>query len=82
LLHILVVQMTCGDFLRDHTHQRRRPLTSVGLEDLPKKYIEDLGSGLRIPASFFAANWADPMGADFNERDSFVSKPRRSFLLN
>jgi hypothetical protein len=72
-------------YLRDHTHQKpfcdiRRRLWV--LEDLSRSYIEVLGSGLRIPPSFFAAHWADPIGADFNERDAFVSKPRRSFLLN
>jgi hypothetical protein len=40
-----------------------------------------LGSRLRIPPAFFAAHWADPSGADFNERDSFVSNPRVRFLL-
>jgi hypothetical protein len=51
------------------------------LEDLSRNYVEVLGSGLCIPPSFFAAQWADPIGADFNERDTFVSNPRRRFLL-
>jgi hypothetical protein len=73
-------------YLDDHHHQapfceqkiRRRLWV---LEDLSRNYIEVLGSGLRIPPSFFAAQWADPIGADFNERDTFVSNSRRSFLL-
>jgi len=51
------------------------------LEDISRNYVEVLGSGLRIPPSFFAAHWADPIGADFNERPSFISNPRRGFLL-
>jgi hypothetical protein len=73
-------------YLDDPT--RHRPCPEQGsrrrlwlLEDISKSYIEILGSRLRIPPSFFAAHWADPSGADFNERDSFVSNPRQRFLL-
>jgi hypothetical protein len=72
-------------YLLDHTHQKPSCVIHRRLwvlEDLSRNYIEALGSELRIPPTFFAAHWADPIGADFNERDSFVSNPRRSFLLN
>lgn len=51
------------------------------LEDISKNYITALGSRFHIPPSFFAAHWADPSGADFNERDSFDVNPGRQFLL-
>jgi hypothetical protein len=51
------------------------------LEDTSINWITVLGSRLRIPPCFFASQWADPTGSDFNERHSFASNPRRRFLL-
>src|SRR5438034_7968307 len=70
--------------LRTHLTQRPKhgPFRRLWLvEDVSKNWIEALGSELRIPPSFFAAHWADPSGADFNERCLFDSNPRRRFLL-
>ena len=73
-------------YLDDLTHHRscseQDPCRRLWLlEDASKSYIEILGSRLGIPTAFFAAHWAEPSGADFNERDSLVSDPRQSFLL-
>ena len=70
--------------LRTHLKQptKQTPCRRLWLmEDVSKDWIEVLGSELRIPPSFFAAHWADPSGADFNERNLFDSNPRRRFLL-
>ena len=51
------------------------------LEDLPRNYVEVLGSSLLIPPSFFAAHWAGACVADYSGRSSFTVNPRASFLL-
>lgn len=51
------------------------------LEDVSLNWITVLGAHLQIPASFFASHWADPSGADFNDRHTFSPNPERRFLL-
>jgi hypothetical protein len=51
------------------------------LEDLSVDWITILGSRLLIPPQTFAAQWADPSGAEFNDRHSFDSNPEQRFLL-
>lgn len=51
------------------------------LEDVSSNWITVLGAHLQIPPSFFASHWADPSGADFNERHTFSPNPERHFLL-
>ena len=64
-------------FLKPKTTSRRLWL----LEDVSLSWITILGAHLRIPPSFFASHWADPSGADFNDRHTFSPNPERCFLL-
>lgn len=51
------------------------------LEDVSLNWITTLGAHLQIHPSFFASHWADPSGADFNDRHTFFSNPEYRFLL-
>ena len=68
--------------LRSHFYEPRDTSRRLWLlEDVSLNWITILGAHLRIPPSFFASHWADPSGADFNERHTFVINPRRRFLI-
>ncbi|KAN0108770.1 hypothetical protein V8E51_008512 [Hyaloscypha variabilis] len=51
------------------------------LEDLPLNHILTLGSGLRIPPSFFAGHYDDPASSTFNHRNPFEHHTKSQFRL-
>ena len=51
------------------------------LEDLPRNHILALGSGLRIPPSFFAGHYDDPASSTFNHRNPFERCTKSQFRI-
>ncbi|KAH8724139.1 hypothetical protein GQ44DRAFT_760565 [Phaeosphaeriaceae sp. PMI808] len=51
------------------------------LEDLPRNYVEILGSQLRIPPSSFGAHWSDPTTPTFNHRSPFCKFSENKFMI-
>ena len=68
-----------GDFLDKHPNGFVRRV--IVLEDLPRNFIEVLGSRLRIPPSFFGDHWEDPE-MPFKRRTLRHQDPCRRFMLN
>jgi hypothetical protein len=52
----------------------------IVLEDLPRSFVEVLGSRLRIPPSFFGDHWVNP-DSPFTRRTLRHQDPRRRFML-
>ncbi|KAL4898783.1 hypothetical protein BDV59DRAFT_207015 [Aspergillus ambiguus] len=51
------------------------------LEDLPRNYIEVIGSQLGVNAIFFAAHWDDPAMPTFNYRSPFTRYDNNQFII-
>ncbi len=62
-----------------HQNQPKRRLFI--LEDLPLNHVLILGSGLRIPPSFFAGHYDDPASSTFNHRNPFERHTNSQFRL-
>jgi hypothetical protein len=68
-----------------HTESRqiRDPLRRmIILEDLPRNYVEVLGSQLKIHPAFFAAHWSDPIKNRHSSRGLTLNQSsKESFIL-
>ena len=63
--------------------QKSQPLRRlIILEDLPRNYVEVLGSQLRIHPAFFASHWVDPLTNRSSGKKFILNQPsRNSFVL-
>ncbi|PMD16328.1 hypothetical protein NA56DRAFT_649479 [Hyaloscypha hepaticicola] len=67
-------------FLNDHPNKPDEARIFV-LEDLPRSFVEILGSRLRIPPSFFADHWEDPQGGITTRGSVDQQDPNRRYML-